>query len=100
MKIKILCQYSQLCHILFIASRMGTNEIGDNLLFQSCFIVYAVEYLLEFIELVERRFAHKAQYIVLSMFWSNLQSSTYVVFYQFTCIFTCRSIGFFIFSFM
>lgn len=58
MEVKVLGDDSQFGHVLFTASRMAADEVGDNLLIEILFTVDAVELALELIELLERGLAH------------------------------------------
>ena len=44
------CEFSKLLHVLIRASRVATDEIGDELLFQVGFSVHAVEQCFEVVE--------------------------------------------------
>ena len=71
--------FCQVCHILFATAWMTADEIGNNLLTESCSLTGAVEYGLELVELAERGFAHQLKYMVFSMFWCHLQASANVL---------------------
>lgn len=58
MEVELLGDNRQLCHIFFGASRMAAYEVRYDLLSQVQFLVQAVEYPLEAVELFERRFTH------------------------------------------
>ena len=66
---------------------MTTDEVGDNLLAQVQLVVDLVEYLLEVIELRERRLAHDMEHLVAGMFRSHLQASAHMLGNEFAGIF-------------
>lgn len=89
---------SQFLHIGFGTSGMTGDEIGDELLSKPVFLTDAVEEPFEFIELPERRLAHKVQHTVAGMLWCHLQSSADMTGNQFAGIFLCRSVGGIVFA--
>lgn len=56
--------HSQLSHVLFPASRVTADEVGDYLLVEVLLPVYAVENPLELLELGEGRLAHQSEHLV------------------------------------
>ena len=61
LKIQISTHHSQFRHILFRASRMGTDKIRYNLLIEMLFPINLIKNLLEIFKLLERRLSHEAQ---------------------------------------
>lgn len=79
MEIKPFGLDRELCHVYFVATWMGGDEIGDKLLAQVMALVYGVEQALELLELAERRFAHDVENPIFGMFGGNFQTTTYMV---------------------
>ena len=88
--------HGQFGHVLFAASRMAADEIRYYLLPQVVTCVYFVEYLFELLKLLERRLAHQFQDIVRGVFRGDFQPSADVVAYEFTGVFPCRLVAFFV----
>ena len=59
-----------------MTSRMGTDEVGDDLLMQSRFLVDLVEESFELVEEFERWLPHELQYTVGGVFRCHFQSAT------------------------
>ena len=79
LEVEMLGDDSQLGHISLRTPWMAGDEIGDDLLVEMLLAIDAVEDALEFVELLERWFAHQHQYVVAGVFWSNLQSTANMV---------------------
>ena len=78
------CQFS---HILFLASWMRGDEVGDDLLMKVLLAIDAIENALELIELLERGLAHQFQHAFAGVLWRHLQTSAHMVAYQLTGVF-------------
>jgi len=63
-EVEALCYHGELGHVLLVASRMRTDEVGYDLLAKSRLLVYLVEKPLELIEEGERWLAHELQHTV------------------------------------
>ena len=74
-------------HIFFFATGVAGDEVGNELLAQTFFMIDPVEYLLEFSELAERRFAHNVEHTFRGMLRGDFEPTTYVAGYEFTSIF-------------
>ena len=59
LKIQLLGFYGKSGHIFLPATRMGTDEVWDDLLVQSCLAINLVESAFEGVEESEGRFAHE-----------------------------------------
>lgn len=59
-------------HIFFFATGVAGDEVGNELLAQTFFMIDPVEYLLEFSELAERRFAHNVEHTFRGMLRATL----------------------------
>ena len=92
MEVESLGNYCQLRHILFMTARMRTDEVWNDLLVETFFLVDLVEDAFEFVEEIERWFAHEFQYLWTGMFRCHLQSAAHVLGNQFTGVFPCRLI--------
>ena len=79
----LACKTGQLGHIILMTTWVAGDEVGDNLLVEMLFTIDAVEDALEFVELLERRFAHQRQYTIGSMLWSHLQTSADMILDEF-----------------
>ena len=90
----------QFCHVLFAASRMAADEVGDNLLLQVFLLVDSVEDALELLKLCKRWFSHQVENGGGSVFWCHFQSAAHVVANQFACIDSCRLIHLFVLAAM
>ena len=97
MEIEVFCDDGQFGHILFPAAGMAADEIGDDLLSESFFLVDLIEDALKLIELVERRLAHELEHLVGGVFRCHFQSSADMPAYQFAGIFACCLVVFRIF---
>ena len=71
-EVQTLGDNRQLGHILLRASRMATDEVGDDLLAEVQLVVDLVEYLLEVVELGERWLAHDVEHPVAGVLGSYL----------------------------
>ena len=90
MEVESLGNYRQFCHILFVTARMRTDEVWNDLLVETLFLVDLVEDALELVEQIERWFAHELQYLWTGMFRCYLQSAAHVLGDQLAGIFPCR----------
>ena len=75
MEVKLLGDDGELCHIFFVATRMGRDEVGDDLFAQVLFAIDAVELALELIELLERGLAHEVEHAIAGMLGGYLQAT-------------------------
>ena len=82
----------QLGHVFLRASRMATNEVGDDLLAEVQLVVDLVEYLLEIVELAERWLAHDVEHRVAGMFGSYLEASAHMLGNELAGIFLCATV--------
>ena len=82
MEVELLCRDGQLGHVPSPASRVAAYEVRDNLLSQSLFPAYPVEYCLELSEKAERGFPHQAQDIGRCVLGRHLQSAADMPCYQ------------------
>ena len=73
-----------------MTARMRTDEVWNDLLVEPLFLVDLVEDAFEFVEEVERWFAHELQYLWTGMFRCYLQSAAHVLGDQLAGIFPCR----------
>ena len=78
MKVKVLGDGCQLCHVLFVASGMGTNEIRDNLLTKVFLFIYTIEDTHELAELLERGLTHKGEHTVGGMLGSHFKPTAHM----------------------
>jgi hypothetical protein len=60
----LLGKVSKLCHVLLTTTRVRGDEVRDELLTQTFFLVYAVKDALEVIEKLEGGFAHVVEHCV------------------------------------
>ena len=79
---------------------MATDEVRYYLLAEVLLLVNSVEYLLEFIELAERRFPHDVKHTVAGVFRSYLQASAHMLGYQLAGVFLRASVDGRIITFM
>lgn len=96
-EIEVFRDDSEFSHILFPAAGMAADEIGDDLLSESFFLVDLIEDALKLIELVERRLAHELEHLFGGVFRCHFQSSADMLAYQFAGIFACRLVVFRVF---
>lgn len=76
----------QLCHIFGFATRVGGDEIRDELLAQSCLSVDAIEDGFELVEETERGLAHEVEHAVAGMFGRDFETPRDMVHNQFARI--------------
>lgn len=88
MEVELFGDDSQFGHIFFTASGMTADEVGNELLVEALVAIDAVKYPLEFIELLEGRFAHQGQDRFTGVLGGHLQTPADVVGYKFVSIFT------------
>lgn len=79
LEIQVFRDACQLCHVCFAATGMRRYEIGDELLLETIFTVHSVEYILEFMEEVERWFAHAVEHFVGGVLRGHFQSAAHMV---------------------
>ena len=92
MEVETLGYCRQLCHILFVAAWMATDEIWNDLLVEVTLFVDAVENAFKVAELLERRFAHELQHPVCHMFRGDLKTTADMTLYQFARVFRGRAV--------
>ena len=86
-EVQTLGDNRQLGHVLLRASRMATDEVGDDLLAEVQLVVDLVEYLLEVVELGERWLAHDVEHRIAGVLGSYLEASAHVLGNEFAGIF-------------
>ena len=74
-EVEALGDDGELGHVLLLASGMGGDEVGDDLLMEPFFAVDAVEESLELVELLEGGLAHKVEHAVAGVLRCHLQAS-------------------------
>ena len=87
MEVEALGDDCQFGHVLLRASRMTADEVRDNLLAEVQFVVYLVEYLLEVVELGERRLSHDMKHRIAGVLGSHLKASAHMLGNEFTGVF-------------
>ena len=90
MEVQALGDYRQLCHILFMTARMRTDEVWNDLLVETLFLVDLVKDALELVEQIERWLAHELQDLRTGMFRRHLQSAAHMLGNQLAGVFPCR----------
>ena len=98
MEVEVFGYHRKLCHVLWMATRVRTDEIRDYLLSKSFFFVYLVEDALELIEQFERWFAHELQHTVGGVLWCYLQSSADMFCDKLACVLTCCLVALLVFA--
>ena len=92
LEVQVFGQDSQFSHVFSGAARVGTDEVGNDLLSQVLALVDVVEDALEIVEELERGFAHKVEHAVGGVFRSYLQATADVFDDEFLCIFLVGAI--------
>ena len=100
MKVQSLRNDGKFGHVFFMTARMRTDEVRNDLLVQTFFLVDLVEDALELVEEVERWLAHELQNLWTRMFRSYLQSAAHVLGNQFARVFSSRLIHLFVLALM
>lgn len=78
---------AQLQHVLFIASRVGGEEEGSQVLLLAGFFRIEVKRALEFIIGGSARLHHLRKSLVLDVLWCGLEIATYMMGHEFLVIF-------------
>ena len=100
LEIKSLGGDGQVHHVLFPASWVAADEIGDNLLAETFLAVDVVEKALELLELLERGLPHEVEHLVAGVFGGYLQSAAHMAANEFAGVFAHGGIGVFIAAFV
>ena len=87
MEIESLGDNCQFGHVFFRTAWMATDEVRYYLLAEVLLLINSVEYLLELVELTERRFPHDVKHSVAGVLGSHFQASAHMIGNQFTGIF-------------
>ena len=91
-EVQTLGDNRQLGHVLLRASRMATDEVGDDLLAEVQLVVDFIENLLEVVELGERWLAHDVEHRVAGLLGSYLEASAHVLGNEFAGVFLRASV--------
>lgn len=99
-EIKFFGDSCQFRHIFLGATWVRRNEVRNDLLLQSVFLVQAVENSLELVEQGERRFAHQVEHFVAGVLWSHFQSARHMEANQFLIVLPIHLVHFLIAGFV
>ena len=92
LEVELLGDYGEFSHVYFVATGVTGNEIGDNLLAEMCFLVDAVEHVLELVKLLKRWFAHQTKHLLACVLGCNLQTAADMSEDEFTGVLACRNV--------
>ena len=99
-EVEALGDDGELGHVLLLASGMGGDEVGDDLLMEPFFAVDAVEESLELVELLEGGFAHEVEHTVAGVLRCHFQASADVTGDEFAGVFLCGTVGSLVLTFI
>ena len=99
-EVEVLRDDGEFSHISFVTARVGTDEVGDNLLTKVLLTVDTIEDTFKLFKLPKRRFTHQFQYTIAGMLRSNFQSSADMLTNEFMDIFFSGLICLFIITAM
>ena len=85
-EIKFFGDSRQFCHIFLGATWVRRNEVRNDLLLQSVFLVQAVENGLELVEQIERGFAHQVEHFVAGVLRRHFQAARHMEANQFLIV--------------
>ena len=90
----------QFGHVFFATTGVRGDEVGDDLLAQTCLAIDLVENGFEFVEQTEWWFAHDAKHCIRSMFGRYFQATTDVACDEFAGVFSGSFVDAFILTFV